>query len=65
MEILDLYEVKSKRDLVRNELVKALQNVPGLPEEVIALLRADAVVTQELARALTHYQGNENALRSH
>lgn len=56
MGIKELQDAKSIRDHVRALLVKAIMEIPDLPDEVRMLLRADALATRDLAHALKEYE---------
>lgn len=55
--ITDVMKLHRQRDFIRAELVKALQTVETLPEEVKALLIADQNATAEWQAAFTDYKG--------
>lgn len=51
--LIEAMEAKAFRDTLRGTLIAVLARTKGLPDEVLALLRADTKATQELEKTLT------------
>lgn len=48
-----LVDAKAKRDLVRDEIVRAVRALENLPAELTALLRADEIAGEEFRDAVS------------
>lgn len=56
MTFSEVMHAKVQRDIIRQEIIRAVAALPEVPEEIRALLIADAEASREFEQRFTLYQ---------